>query len=118
MEHMLSSCTRKGRARPPRAASSSIRLGLRPRLLASDYAPRLPAHAVKGNKIGSVRSGTASGHPEKAVPHRINSISTIMFLRLAGASLSLVATQGASAIMFLRLAVASLSRVSLHRLCS
>ena len=111
MEHMLSSCTRKGRARPPRATSSSIRLGLRPRLLASDYAPRLPAHAVKGNKIGSVRSGTASGQPEKAVLHRIKSISAIMFLRLATASLSRAATQGPSALLFLRLATASLSRV-------
>ena len=78
------------------------RLGLR---------PRLPAHAVKGNKIGSVRSGTASGQPEKAVLHRIKSISAIMFLRLATASLSRAATQGPSALLFLRLATASLSRV-------
>ena len=111
MEHLLSSRTRKGRARPPRAASSSIRLGLRPRLLASDYAPRLPAHAVKGNNIGSVSSCTASSQPEKAVPHRINSISAVMFLRLATASLSRVATQGVSTLVFLRLAAASLSWV-------
>ena len=78
---------------------------------ASGYALVSPRTRVKGKTLDQSAQAPHQVYQKRQSETASGTISALMFLRVAMATLSREATQGTSALMFLRVAAAPLSRV-------